>query len=115
MWARRVVSTRVLPVPAPASTSTAPSTASTARHCASLRLARCAFLAFDGGGGSARRSVMEHMIYEIAGPQAPDSDLARIGALIAWWRAGASGAKATPWRKLLQIGRGLCRRAAVAL
>ena len=35
--ARRVVSTRVLPVPAPASTSTGPSIASTARRCASLR------------------------------------------------------------------------------
>ena len=36
-WATRVVSTRVLPVPAPASTSTGPSSASTARRCSSLR------------------------------------------------------------------------------
>ena len=40
MWAMRVVSTRVLPVPAPASTSTGPSVASTARRCSSLRPAR---------------------------------------------------------------------------
>ena len=32
-WAMRVVSTRVLPVPAPASTSTGPSVASTAARC----------------------------------------------------------------------------------
>ena len=37
MWARRVVSTRVLPVPAPASTSTGPSTASTAARCSGFR------------------------------------------------------------------------------
>ena len=33
-WPSRVVSTRVLPVPAPASTSTGPSVASTASRCA---------------------------------------------------------------------------------
>ena len=33
MWVMRVVSTRVLPVPAPASTSTGPSSASTAARC----------------------------------------------------------------------------------
>ena len=33
MWAMRVVSTRVLPVPAPASTSTGPSVVSTASLC----------------------------------------------------------------------------------
>ena len=33
MWARRVVSTRVLPVPAPARTSTGPSVATTAARC----------------------------------------------------------------------------------
>ncbi len=38
--ASRVVNTRVLPVPAPASTSTGPSTACTARACASFRTAR---------------------------------------------------------------------------
>ena len=37
MWAMRVVSTRVLPVPAPASTSTGPSSASTAARCSGLR------------------------------------------------------------------------------
>ncbi len=35
-WAMRVVSTRVLPVPAPASTRTGPSVASTARRCSGL-------------------------------------------------------------------------------
>ena len=39
MWAMRAVSTRVLPVPAPASTSTGPSTASTAARCSGLRSA----------------------------------------------------------------------------
>ena len=39
-WAMRVVSTRVLPVPAPASTSTGPSVASTAWRCSGLRPAR---------------------------------------------------------------------------
>ena len=37
MWAMRVVSTRVLPVPAPASTSTGPSSVSTARRCSGFR------------------------------------------------------------------------------
>ena len=36
IWARRVVSTRVLPVPAPASTSTGPSSASTASRCSAF-------------------------------------------------------------------------------
>ena len=40
IWASRVVSTRVLPVPAPASTSTGPSTASTASRCSLFRPAR---------------------------------------------------------------------------
>ena len=40
MWAMRVVSTRVLPVPAPASTSTGPSSASTAARCSGLRPSR---------------------------------------------------------------------------
>ena len=40
MWAMRVVSTRVLPVPAPASTSTGPSRVSTASRCSGLRSAR---------------------------------------------------------------------------
>ena len=40
MWAMRVVSTRVLPVPAPASTSTGPSSDSTASRCSGLRPAR---------------------------------------------------------------------------
>jgi hypothetical protein len=39
-WAIRVVSTRVLPVPAPARTSTGPSVASTAWRCSGLRPAR---------------------------------------------------------------------------
>ena len=39
-WAMRVVSTRVLPVPAPASTSTGPSVASTAARCSGLRPVR---------------------------------------------------------------------------
>ena len=37
MWAMRVVSTRVLPVPAPARTSTGPSVVSTASRCSGLR------------------------------------------------------------------------------
>ncbi len=37
IWAIRVVSTRVLPVPAPASTSTGPSSVSTASRCSGLR------------------------------------------------------------------------------
>ncbi len=40
MWAMRVVSTRVLPVPAPASTSTGPSSVSTASRCSGLRSVR---------------------------------------------------------------------------
>ena len=40
MCASRVVSTRVLPVPAPASTSTGPSVASTAARCSGLRPSR---------------------------------------------------------------------------
>ena len=40
MCAMRVVSTRVLPVPAPASTSTGPSSVSTAARCSGLRSAR---------------------------------------------------------------------------
>ena len=40
MWAIRVVRTRVLPVPAPASTSTGPSSASTAARCSGLSPAR---------------------------------------------------------------------------
>ena len=40
IWAIRVVSTRVLPVPAPASTSTGPSSVSTASRCSGLRPAR---------------------------------------------------------------------------
>jgi hypothetical protein len=38
-WAKRVVSTRVLPVPAPARTSSGPSRASTAARCSGLRRA----------------------------------------------------------------------------
>jgi hypothetical protein len=37
MWAMRVVSTRVLPVPAPASTRTGPSVVSTASRCSGFR------------------------------------------------------------------------------
>ena len=40
MCAMRVVSTRVLPVPAPASTSTGPSSVSTASRCSGLRSLR---------------------------------------------------------------------------
>ena len=40
IWAKRVVSTRVLPVPAPASTSSGPSTVSTASRCSGFSLAR---------------------------------------------------------------------------
>src|SRR5260221_105236 len=40
IWAIRQVSTRVLPVPAPASTSTGPSSVSTASRCSGLRPAR---------------------------------------------------------------------------
>ena len=40
MWAMRTVSTRVLPVPAPASTSTGPSSVSTAIRCSGLSPAR---------------------------------------------------------------------------
>ena len=40
IWASRVVSTRVLPVPAPASTSTGPSVVSTASRCSGFRPAR---------------------------------------------------------------------------
>ena len=40
MCAMRVVSTRVLPVPAPASTSTGPSVASTAERCSGLSPSR---------------------------------------------------------------------------
>src|SRR5690606_27190150 len=39
-WPRRVVRTRVLPVPAPASTSTGPSSVSTASRWAGLRASR---------------------------------------------------------------------------
>ena len=49
MWAIRVVSTRVLPVPAPARTSTGPSTASTAARCSLLSAAR-----YAGRGASVR-------------------------------------------------------------
>src|SRR6185436_9260026 len=41
-WAMRAVITRVLPVPAPASTSSGPSVASTASRCAGLRRATTA-------------------------------------------------------------------------
>ena len=40
MWAIRVVRTRVFPVPAPASTSTAPSSVTTASRCSGLRSLR---------------------------------------------------------------------------
>ncbi len=40
MWANRVVSTRVLPVPAPASTNSGPSTVSTAARCSAFRRVR---------------------------------------------------------------------------
>ena len=40
IWAKRVVSTRVLPVPAPARTRSGPSTVSTASRCSGLSLAR---------------------------------------------------------------------------
>ena len=40
VWAMRVVSTRVLPVPAPASTSTGPSIASTAARCSAFSPSR---------------------------------------------------------------------------
>jgi hypothetical protein len=40
MWAIRVVSTRVLPVPAPASTRTGPSVVSTASRCSGFRPSR---------------------------------------------------------------------------
>ena len=40
MWAMRTVSTRVLPVPAPASTRTGPSSVSTASRCSALSPAR---------------------------------------------------------------------------
>ena len=40
IWAMRVVSTRVLPVPAPASTRTGPSSVSTASRCSGLSPAR---------------------------------------------------------------------------
>src|SRR3954467_1607617 len=40
MCANRVVSTRVLPVPAPASTSTGPATLSTAKRCSGVKRAR---------------------------------------------------------------------------
>ena len=40
IWAMRVVKTRVLPVPAPASTSTGPSSVSTASRCSGLRSSR---------------------------------------------------------------------------
>ena len=39
-WARRAVSAAVLPVPAPASTSTGPSVVSTASRCGGFRPAR---------------------------------------------------------------------------
>ncbi len=39
-WAMRVVSTRVLPVPAPASTKTGPSVVSTARRCSGFSPSR---------------------------------------------------------------------------
>ena len=40
MWTIRVVSTRVLPVPAPASTSTGPSSVTTASRCSGLSPSR---------------------------------------------------------------------------
>ena len=56
MCASRVVSTRVLPVPAPASTSTGPSTASTARRCASLSAGEQRFRLVGAGRTAAIRS-----------------------------------------------------------
>ena len=49
MCAMRVVSTRVLPVPAPASTSTGPSSVSTASRCSGLRPSR-----YRGAAAAAR-------------------------------------------------------------
>ncbi len=40
IWAMRVVSTRVLPVPAPASTNSGPSSVSTASRCSGLSASR---------------------------------------------------------------------------
>ena len=83
MWARRVVSTRVLPVPAPASTSTGPSTASTAWRCAFVQPVEIQRLgrAISRGGGARRSS---------AGDQAHAlSHVGRHGA-----RRGAGGGRA---------------------
>src|SRR5580698_10985978 len=59
MWAMRTVSTRVLPVPAPARTSTGPSSVSTASRCSGLSPARygapaaaCARAAMPPGAGA---------------------------------------------------------------
>src|SRR5580698_5378136 len=60
MWAMRTVSTRVLPVPAPASTSTGPSSVSTASRCSGLSPVRygapaaCARAAIPPGAGAGR-------------------------------------------------------------
>ena len=51
--AKRVVSTRVLPVPAPASTSSGPSTVSTALRCASFSRARYSVIALPQAVGAA--------------------------------------------------------------
>ena len=55
MWAMRVVSTRVLPVPAPASTRTGPSVVSTASRCSGFspfEIVRRAVVAAAGGHGA---------------------------------------------------------------
>ena len=55
----RMVSTRVLPVPAPASTSTGPSSVSTASRCSALRPGEIGRAAARRGAG-ARRDAARH-------------------------------------------------------
>src|SRR5580692_6796232 len=80
----RTVSTRVLPVPAPASTSTGPSSVSTASRCSGLRPARygapaaaCARAAMppgagpDGAAGSILRFKGSAKVTAVADSHAP--------------------------------------------
>ena len=56
-WAMRVVSTRVLPVPAPARTRTGPSVASTAARCSGLRPDKIGRLRRDGRARAGARAI----------------------------------------------------------
>ena len=109
MCASRVVSTRVLPVPAPASTSTAPSTASTARRCASLRRGeqRLGWSDAEAGGGD-----IGHAAHDIATRRTETlAGAISIGARLS---GGRGRGKPRCGAKLLQNRRALARRRSAA-